>query len=222
MRGCFLKELVFLCACMSFMACGQGNGMKNDGGADEMAVLDTLPVLIRNVQSCSKLYTSEYNIRKIVTHSDEPRLKGKVLGHDIDMKMPVGDRKIAIPINVTLKAYIDFAGFTEDNVVRDGKRITILLPEPEVTVTSSKVDQKGIKEYVSLTRSRFTDEEMAAFEKQGRQAVVKSIPRLDIKETARQNAAQLLIPMVMKLGLEEKDITVVFSNKEILRMKSEE
>ena len=217
-----MKELVFLCACMSFMACGQGNGMKNDGGADEMAVLDTLPVLIRNVQSCSKLYTSEYNIRKIVTHSDEPRLKGKVLGHDIDMKMPVGDRKIAIPINVTLKAYIDFAGFTEDNVVRDGKRITILLPEPEVTVTSSKVDQKGIKEYVSLTRSRFTDEEMAAFEKQGRQAVVKSIPRLDIKETARQNAAQLLIPMVMKLGFEEKDITVVFSNKEFLRMKSEE
>ena len=204
------------------MACGQGNGMKNDGGAGEMAGLDTLPVLIRNVQSGSKLYTSEYNIRKIVTHSDEPRLKGKVLGHDIDMKMPVGDRKIAIPINVTLKAYIDFAGFTEDNVVRDGKRITILLPEPEVTVTSSKVDQKGIKEYVSLTRSRFTDEEMAAFEKQGRQAVVKSIPRLDIKETARQNAAQLLIPMVMKLGFEEKDITVVFSNKEILRMKSEE
>ncbi|MGM9733722.1 MAG: DUF4230 domain-containing protein [Prevotella sp.] len=218
-----MKGLVFLCACLSFVACGEGDGMKDDGGgAGAVAALDTLPVLIRNIQKCSKLYTSEYNIRKIITHSDEPRLKGKVLGHEIDMKMPVGDRKIAIPINVTLKAYIDFAGFSQDNVVREGRRITIILPEPQVTVTSSKVDQKGIREYVSLTRSRFSDEEMADFEKQGRQAVVKSIPRLDIKETARLNAAQLLIPMIMKMGFDEKDITVVFRNEELLRMKNKE
>ncbi|MDD7028589.1 MAG: DUF4230 domain-containing protein [Prevotellaceae bacterium] len=172
-------------------------------------------MLIREVKKCSRLYTSEYNIRKIVTYSDEPRLKGKLLGHDVNMKMPVGDRKIAIPMNVTLKGYIDFSDFSERNVRKEGDRIIVTLPQPQVAVTSSKIDQSGIKEYVSLMRSRFTDEEMAEFEKQGRQSVVNSIPRLDIKETAAVNAAKILIPMIVKMGYDEKMITIELRNEEL-------
>ncbi|MCI6080468.1 MAG: DUF4230 domain-containing protein, partial [Prevotella sp.] len=84
-----------------------------------------------------------------------------------------------------------------------------------VAVTSSKIDQSGIKEYVSLMRSRFTDEEMAEFEKQGRQSVVNSIPRLDIKETAAVNAAKILIPMIVKMGYDEKMITIELRNEEL-------
>ena len=171
-------------------------------------------MLIRDIRKCSKLYTSEYNIRKIVTYSDEPRLKGKVLGHEVDMKMPVGDRKIAIPMNVTLKGYIDFSDFSEKNVRREGRRIVVTLPQPQVAVTASKIDQAGIKEYVSIIRSRFSDEEMAEFEKQGRQAVVNSIPRLDINETTAVNAAKILIPMIVKMGYDEKMITIELKNED--------
>lgn len=171
---------------------------------------DTTAVLIMQIQKCSKLYTAEYDIHKIVTHSDEKRLKGKLLNHNFDVRMPLGERKIAIPINVKLKAYIDFTAFGKDNVTIKGGKIEITLPDPRVAVTSSKVDHEEIRQYVDLTRSRFTDAELSNFEQQGRQAVVNSIPQLGIISTARDNAAQVIIPMIVKMGYDEKDITVTF------------
>ena len=209
MRNYFIFIIAFLC-----MACGGDKENRNDV-AENNSATDNIPMLIRDIRKCSKLYTSEYNIRKIVTYSDEPRLKGKVLGHEVDMKMPVGDRKIAIPMNVTLKGYIDFSDFSEKNVRREGKRIVVTLPQPQVAVTASKIDQAGIKEYVSIMRSRFSDEEMAEFEKQGRQAVVNSIPRLDINETTAVNAAKILIPMIVKMGYDEKMITIELKNEDL-------
>ena len=124
--------------------------------------------------------------------------------------LPLGDRKIAIPINVRLKAYIDFAAFSKENVSRNGNKIEVTLPDPKVVVTSSKVDHDEIRQYVDLTRSRFIDAEMSNFENQGREAVVKSVPQLGIISTARDNAAQVIIPMIVSMGYDEKDITVTF------------
>lgn len=171
---------------------------------------DTIPVLVMQIQKCSKLYTAEYNIHKIVTHDDVVRLQGKFLSKNFDIKMPVGDRKIAIPIDATLKAYVDFKNFSEQNIVRSGNKITVILPDPKVAMTSSKVDHNNIKEFVSLTRSDFTDEEMSNFEQQGRKAIIRSIPYLGIIETARDNAAHTLIPIIMQLGYQERDITITF------------
>lgn len=130
--------------------------------ADEsdVVVQDTMPLLVMQVQRCARLYTTEYKIHKVVTHDDVVRLKGNVLSKNINIALPLGDRKIAIPMDATLKGYIDFSGFSEQNVERDGDKITILLPDPQVTLTSSKINQKDIKEYVGLVRSHFTDKEM--------------------------------------------------------------
>ena len=196
-----------------FIACGSDK--EKVEAVVEKKATDDIPMLVRDIRKCSRLYTSEYNIRKIVTYSDEPRLKGKVLGHEVDMKIPVGDRKIAIPMNVTLKGYIDFSDFSERNVRKEGERIIVTIPQPQVIVASSKIDQAGIKEYVSMMRSRFSDAELAEFEKQGRQSVINSIPRLDIKETAAVNAAKILIPMIVKMGYDEKMITIELRNEEL-------
>ena len=150
----------------------------------EYRAIDTIPMLIMQVQKCSRLYTAEYNIHKIVTYDDIVRLKGSVLKRDFNVKLPLGDRKIAIPMDATLKAYIDFEGFSERNIERRGNKITVILPDPKVALTSSKVDHKNTKEYVSFTRSHFTDAEMASFEQQGRASIIASIPRLGIIETA--------------------------------------
>lgn len=172
--------------------------------------VDTTAVLIMQLQRCSKLYTAEYDIHKIVTHSDEKRLKGKLLNHEFDVKMPLGDRKIAIPIIVKLKAYIDFANFSKENIRREGDKIEVILPDPQVAVTSSSVDHEETREYVDITRSRFSDAELSNYERQGREAVVKAIPATGIFSTARDNAAQLIIPMIVKMGYDETDITVTF------------
>ena len=214
MKNCCANILLSL-ICLALMACG--GDKKNGNDVAENASTDNISMLIRDIRKCSKLYTSEYNIRKIVTYSDEPRLKGKLLGHEVDMKMPVGDRKIAIPMNVTLKGYIDFSDFSKKNVRREGRRIVVTLPPPQVAVTASKIDQAGIKEYVSFMRSRFSDAEMTEFEKQGRQAVVNSIPRLDINETTAVNAAKILIPMIVKMGYDEKLITIELKNEDFYK-----
>ena len=119
--------------------------------------IDTVPMLITQIQQCAKLYTTEYRVHKIVTHEDALRLKGSLLQKDFNIKMPLGDRKIAIPMDAKLKAYIDFSEFSEQNIERQGEHITILLPDPKVTMTSSKVDQKHIRQYVALTRANFSD-----------------------------------------------------------------
>ena len=145
-----------------------------------------------------------------MTHDDVIRLKGSLLQKDFNFKVPLGERKIAIPMDATLKAYIDFSQFSEKNVERSGDKITILLPEPKVVMTSSKINQKEIREYVALSRARFSDAEMANYEQQGRAAIIQSIPQLGIFEIARENSARILVPMLTELGYQEENITIAY------------
>ena len=168
------------------------------------------PTLVQQVRKCSRLYTTEYHIHKIVTHDDVLRLKGQLLRQDFDIPLPLGERKIAIPMDATVKAYIDFSNFSEQNVERDGDRITILLPDPQVVLTSSKINRDEIREYVGLTRSRFSDKELTGYEQQGREAILKSIPDLGIEETARENAARVLVPLLTDMGYDERNVTIAF------------
>ena len=168
------------------------------------------PTLVQQVRKCSRLYTTEYRIHKIVTHDDVLRLKGQLLRQDFDIPLPLGERKIAIPMDATIKAYIDFSNFSEQNVERDGDRITILLPDPQVVLTSSKINRDEIREYVGLTRSHFSDKELTGYEQQGREAILKSIPDLGIEETARENAARVLVPLLTDMGYDERNVTIAF------------
>lgn len=171
---------------------------------------DTIPSLVTQIQQFSRLYTTEYTIHKVITHNDELRLKGNLLKQDFNIPLPLGERKIAIPMDATLKAYIDFSHFTEENIERNGDKIVIVLPDPQVVMTSSKIKQSDIREYVGLTRSHFSDKELSSYEQQGRQAILNSIPSLGIVETAQANAARVLVPMLVEMGYEEKNIMIAF------------
>lgn len=172
--------------------------------------IDTVPMLIMQVQQCSKLYTAEYRVHKIITHDDALRFKGQLLSRSFNVKVPLADRKIAIPMDAKIKAYIDFSEFSEKNIERSGDKITIVLPDPQVVMTSSKIDQQHVKQYVGLTRAHFSDEELARYQQQGREAILQSIPDMGIEETARANSAKVLVPMLTQLGYEEQNITIAF------------
>jgi predicted small lipoprotein YifL len=193
---------------LSVAACGnKGDAAKKQ---PEAAVVDTVPQLVMQIQQCSRLYTTEVKVHKIVTHDDVVRLKGKLMNQSFSIPLPLGDRKIAIPMDATLKAYIDFSEFDERSIERDGDRITILLPDPQVVLTSSKINQKDIREYVGLVRSHFTDSELSHYEQQGRQAIIDGIPDLHIIETAQANAARVLVPMAVQMGYREENVTIAF------------
>lgn len=190
-----------------FMLCCSCSRHKTE---QETVTIDTIPMMVMQIQKCSKLYTAEYKVHKIITHDDKMKLNGSFMKKDFSINLPLGSRKIAIPMDATLKAYIDFADFNEDNVKRQGDKIEIILPDPHVTLTSTRINHDEIKQYVALTRSRFSDEELSSYERQGREAIVKDIPSMGMMDMARESAARTLIPMIEQMGFEESNITVSF------------
>ena len=186
-----------------------GGGWLSDITKDEV---DTIPMMVQQVKQCSRLYTAEYKVHKIVTHSDTTKITGSVFGQKMSLSLPGGRRKVAIPIDATLKAYIDFSEFGEDDVRRENGRLYITLPRPHVVMTSSTIDHAGIKKYVSIIRSNFTDEELSLYEKQGRQDIINEVPKLGILQTARRSAATQLMPIVAMLGIPQEEIVINFNN----------
>jgi hypothetical protein len=77
-------------------------------------------------------------------------------------------------------------------------------------MTSSKIQQEKIREYVPLMRSSFTDRELSDYELQGRASIIQSIPHLGILKMAQANAARVLVPMIRQMGYQERDITITF------------
>ena len=198
---CYIAMLLLL-----LTAC-RGNNEKTEARVE---TLDTIPMMVMQIQKCSKLYTAEYHLHKIVTHDDQMKLKGTFLAQEFNITLPFGNRRIAIPMDATLKAYVDFSDFSKKNIHRRGNKIEVVLPDPKVQLTSSKIDHQEIKKQVSILRGNFTDEEMANYEKQGRAAILNDIPKLGIIGMAQESAANTLIPMIMQLGYQEKDITITF------------
>lgn len=199
--------LLLLLGFLSLTACRHG---KTD---TETAAVDTVPLLVTQIQKCSRLYTAEAHIHKIVTHDDQLKLKGSILKNDFSIALPGGNRKVAIPMEATVKAYIDFAGFSAKNVKRQGEKIEIILPDPKVVLTGTKIDHGSVHQYVSLTRSNFSDEELSAYEQEGRKGIIADLPALDIMETARRSAAHTLVPMLTDMGFKAENITVSFRKK---------
>lgn len=189
---------------------------------DTPAAVDTIPTLITQVKKCSRLYTAEYKIHKIITHNDEVRAKGKILNHEYDVALPVGERKVAIPVDATIKAYIDFSDFSERNIKRNGRKMEILLPDPHVQLTASRINHGEIRKYVAMMRQNFSDAELANYEQQGRKAIINDIPKLDITDMAKESATKIIVPFFVGMGFKEEDITVTFRKdftaKEIIRM----
>ena len=111
------------------------------------------------IQKQSRLYSTECHVHKIISHNDSQQLLGSILGQQFSIDLPLGKRSVAIPIDATVKAYIDFGEFTDNNVRRRGDQIEIILPDPKLEITSTRINHDEVKQYVPLLRKNFTDEE---------------------------------------------------------------
>lgn len=175
--------------------------------------IDTIPMLVTQVQQCSRLYTTEYRIHKIITHDDKMKLSGSFMKQDFSVNLPLGDRRIAIPMDATLKAYIDLSNFSDKNIQRRENKLFITLPDPKIVLTSTKINHKEVKQYVALTRQNFTDAELTSYEAQGRKQIIASIPQMGIIEQAQESAARQLVPIFTAMGYKESNVTISFRKK---------
>lgn len=199
--------ILVVCAAVAMVSCRGGKSESAEGN------LDTVPMMILQIQKTSRLYITECHLRKIITHNDAKTIKGSLLDRSFQLDLPLSNRKVAIPMDATVKAYIDFKDFSEKNVRKDGDKIEIILPDPKLVLTGTKIAHDEVKEYVALARSRFTDEELSALEKQGRAAIIKDISSLDIITVAKENAAKTLIPLIRQMGYRQDDITITFRKR---------
>lgn len=205
-----MKKLLFLllvAIIYTFSSCSE---KKTE---EKKTVIDTIPMMVMQIQKCNRLYTTEIHVHKIVTHDDQLKLKGSIFKKDFNINVPGSNRKVAIPMDATLKAYIDFKDFGAQNINRKEEKIEITLPDPKIMLTSSKIDHEGVKQFVSLTRRNFSDAELSLYEQQGREGIIKDIPNMEVIETARQNAANILIPMLIEMGFKEENIKITFGKK---------
>lgn len=184
---------------------------------DGSSANETVPepgAVLSAVQQTGRLYVTQYTMRKIVTADDIKQIEGTILNRKYKIRLPVGDRKVAIPVDAVFKAYVDFSGIGPEDVTvsQNPRSVIITLPEPQIELISTTVDHAGIKEYRDGLRSRFSNEELAEFEKQGRAVMVNAIPKSEMQATARMNAAEQLIPMLVKAGFPRDSITIQFSS----------
>ncbi|MEI3054625.1 MAG: DUF4230 domain-containing protein [Prevotella sp.] len=203
-----LLNIILSAMILVFSACSQKQPTE-----EKANVIDTIPVMVMQIQKCSRLYTAEAHVHKIITHDDQLNLKGSFMKKDFNIHIPGSNRKVAIPMDATIKAYVDFEGFSQKNVSRKGDKIEIILPDPKLVLTNSKIDHKAVKQYVSLTRSDFTDAELTKLEQQGRQSIINDIPNIDLMEQAQFSAANTLIPMLIDMGFKEENIKISFRKK---------
>ncbi len=210
------KLLIVVITATMLSACG--NSVQDS--QKSQLTQDSIPKLIMQVQKSAKLYTAEIQVHKIITHDDDLKIKGSILQQDFDIPLPLGSRKVAIPMDATVKAYIDFANFSEKNVKREGEKIEIILPDPQVELTSTRINHDDVKKHVPLFRSNFSDKELADYSLQGRKAIVNDIPKMGVVKMAQESATRMLVPMLQQMGYEETNITVTFrkdfSEKDVL------
>ena len=190
--------------------CISSSTEKEEGRTDSVP----RPTLIMQLQRCSRLNTAEIKLHKIITHDDEMKLSGKLMGKELSVNIPAGKRKVAIPLYATVKASIDLGKMTDDDIVREGNKITIYLPQPDVEITETHIDHEGVRQFVAITRSNFSDEELQKYELEGRKSIEASLGSLGIENMARESAARQLIPIVQAFGFKDTDITITFRKDE--------
>ncbi len=211
-----LLLLVLVLGFFAFKKCGHSQK------EEPAAPIDTMAVLVRQIQDCSRLYTTEIDVKKLIVQSDKRSIDATVLGMKFKWDVPRGRRYVAIPLEATLKAYVDFSDFSEKNIKRKGDKLEVILPDPKIMLTQTKVNHEAIKKHEDWFSPNYTDEEMMKLTAQGRSDIMDSIPKMNIIPTAQEAAAKVLVPLLEQLGFKEENITITFRKEfifdEIKRM----
>ena len=125
-------------------------------------------------------------------------------------------------LDVTIKAYIDLQHFDERNVERTDSTLIVTLPDPQVVITASKIDNKGIRQYVDMARSCYTDAEITALARQGEDSIARHMAHYGIEREAQRSAANQLLPLLQQMGYKEGQVTVrfkkTFTDNDFVRM----
>lgn len=153
--------------------------------------------------NASQIGTVEYTISKLIIADSKAFYK-------------IGDRKIIFSCRATMKAGIELADFSTENVKVDKKSKTLKVTLPQPVVLSFNMPPEKIKlEYakVSGLRSDFTVKERNNLLKQGEEAILADAANLGIFDDARENATLFFEALGRRAGF--KNVEVSFEKEEV-------
>lgn len=151
---------------------------------------------VLSIREMGELATTEYTVTRIVKASDDKTW------------YKVGERKILMSVEATVKAGIDLRSIDADNITINGKSISILLPPPKLI--SLKLPPEKIKvEYqeVGVLRQDFTNAERDALLAQAEAQINRDIEATGIFQTTEKNTRFVLTRFLQQLGYENIDIS---------------
>jgi hypothetical protein len=158
------------------------------GAADPEPTVVATESLLRGIQSMSTLTTAKYSIQTIVAIEDRGALG------------PLTRDRLLLRASGDVFAGIDLAALEPDSLEVDGRRVTILLPEP--TLVSSDI----VYDVFDRNRGIFapTNKDLQSLaEQQAREDIVRTACEKGILEEARRNAETTLSAFVTNLGYDE-------------------
>ncbi len=197
------KTILTLLSALLLVACG---------GNTQQEAAQPGNTLVNSIQQCAKLNIAQYKVHKVIVYEDPGTVESNILFEKISIPIP-GKKKILIPVDATVKTYIDFSRFGEGDIRKEGEKIFITLPEPQIELVSSKIDYENEKSIVSWNRSDFTEKEREEFIRQGRDSILTSLAQNDIIGRSCANAFNALLPILTSAGFKPEDVTISFPDK---------
>lgn len=150
---------------------------------------------VLTLKDMSDLATVEYRVTKIIKASDNKTW------------YKLGDRKILMSCEATIKAGIDMSQLDKNNFQITDKSIKVNLPQPKII--SINIPVESIKtEYmdVGILRSEFSNAERYSLATQAEQQIKASINELGILDQAKANTAAFVTQFLRRLGYEKINI----------------
>lgn len=152
------------------------------------------------LREMSELATVEYIVTKIIRASDDQTW------------YKIGDRKILMSCEASVKAGIDMTAIRKENISIEGKSISLVLPKAHlISINIRPEDVKVEYEETGLFRDNFSAAERDQLMSQGQAQISKSVDSLGVLQTAETNASIFISNYLKQLGYNR--IHIRFSNE---------
>ena len=151
------------------------------------------------LREINELVTVEYIVNKIIKASDDKTW------------YKIGDRKILMTCEATLKAGIDFSAINAEHIQINNKQVTLTLPHATLFSVSIKPeDIKVAYEEIGAFRNSFTTQERDMLAAQAQKQIQDSADSLGVLQTAEANAGLFASNFLHNMGYEK--VIIQFGN----------
>ena len=149
---------------------------------------------VQTMAETAELGTVEYTVKKIVKTND-------------DQWYSVGERKILFSSTAYLKAGVDMAGFSADNVKIEGKSVTVTLPHAKLLSFNMPAEEtQTVFESYGFFRSKFSADEQNYILQLGEKNIREDVPNMGILQDAENNVKDIFTAMLSQMGFETINI----------------